>query len=298
MKNNKKIAFALGGGGAKGYSHIGAIKALEKAGIKPDIITGTSIGAIVGAVYAAGNLDKLEKISREIRITDLPRLLSPSWSLSGFFSGENATDLLLELAECENIEDLKIPYGAVSADLNTGEVNFATSGDLSLALKASFAIPGIFAPVKVKDKLLVDGGLVDPVPVHLAKQMGADSVIAIELFGNTKNVEIPILKKEESGQMLTEAVGSTISYLKSLKDKVPIKHLHQGPNALEILEKTLDVSQQLLTSLKLKETPPNFILSPPVSKIGLLDFHRANGVIELGEIEVNKYIEEIKLALE
>jgi NTE family protein len=288
-----RIGIALGGGGAKGFAHIGILKVLENAGIQVDIVTGTSIGAIVGAVYASGNLGKLESTATSIKLTELPKLLSPSWSLGGVFSGKNAVEMLIELAGCELIEDLKLPFGAVSADLESGELETFRSGPLDQALKASFAIPGIFTPVLQDNKLLVDGGTLEPVPVKLNRSLGADLVIAVDLFSDSSTSVIETDETEEDKRLWPAEVKTAAQYLIGLAEKLPLADRLQGPNALEIMEKTVCVSQKILSELKLKANPPDLVIAPAVSHVGFLDFHRGGPVVDIGKIAAEEKLEEI-----
>jgi len=285
-----RIGLALGGGGAKGFAHIGIINVLEEAGVEIDIVTGTSIGAIVGAVYASGNLRRLERTASSIKLTELPRLLSPSWSLGGVFSGKNAVEMLIELVGSDHIEDLNIPYGAVSTDLEKGQLETFCSGPLDKALKASFAIPGIFTPVLQEDKILVDGGTLEPVPVELNRSLGADLVIAVDLFSNTSTSVIETEETEESKRLWPSEVKTAAQYLLGLAEKLPLADRLQGPNALEIMEKTVCVSQKILSELKFKITPPDVVIAPAVSHVGFLDFHRGGPVVDIGRIEAEERV--------
>ncbi len=142
-----KKAIALGGGGAKGYAHLGVLKALKELDIHFDIVTGTSIGSFVGAVYAGGGIEKLEEISLKINITDLPRILTPAFSKHGLLSGNYINQLLKKVITQEKIEELPIKYAAVSVDINKGETVRFTKGNLGMAIRSSIAVPGLFTPV-------------------------------------------------------------------------------------------------------------------------------------------------------
>ena len=278
------LGIALGGGGAKGFAHIGVLEALQEEGIEFDVITGCSIGAIVGAVYAAGNLELLKSTSTQIKITEIPKLLSPAFPRSGLFSGKNAIEMLMDLVKKENIEDLDKTFGSVSACINTGELRSFTKGEVRKALKASFAIPGLFTPEKDGDSILVDGGTIEPIPMELARDLGADTVIAVDLFGNPALTPI-----EGSENFLTSA----IQYFKSASEKISWLNSN-SPNLIDILEQTLVISQMRLTSLRLKESPPNVVIQPAVREVGILDFHRGEPIIELGRQAAKEKMAEIK----
>ena len=295
-----KIGLALGGGGAKGFAHIGILNELDKAGITVDVIAGTSVGALVGAVYAAGQLSELEKTARGVKLTDIPGLLSPAWSLSGFFSGKNALEVLSNILASERIEDLRLPFAAISADLNSAEVVTMTSGNLQQALRASFSIPAIFTPIIVGDRILVDGGTLEPVPVRAARELGADFVIAVDLFGNN---QIPRKAEDSEGSRSAAAsiASSAWSYLKNLSEKLPRREGRESTpsgNIVSIIEQTLAIGQIELTRLRLRQYPPEVLIQPPVRDIGLLDFHRGTDGVARGAQAFKEQLSQIRSALE
>lgn len=273
-----KVGLVLGGGGAKGFAHLGVLKVLKQAGIKIDVVAGTSIGALVGAVFAADTLSTLEEEALEIKLSAIPRLLSPAWSLSGFFSGENALDLLSEIVGTENIEELPIPFAALAVDLNTASRVTFTNGNLRQAVRASFAIPAVFTPVRINEMLLVDGGTLEPLPVETARILGADFVIAVDLFG--ENVD-PCAR----GSRLPTGLQSALGYLKNITTKLgrPVEDKNLVlPNIIDIMESTLSVMQQELTAFRRSEFPPDQLIQPSVADVGLLDFHQGKTIIERG----------------
>ncbi|MFN8388867.1 MAG: patatin-like phospholipase family protein [Bdellovibrionota bacterium] len=282
-----KLGLALGGGGAKGFAHLGVLKIFEEAGVRFDVVAGSSIGSFVGAIYAGGTLKHFEREVLDIKLTDIPLLLSPAWSLSGFFSGENALDMLFAVLEAENIEDLKLPFAAVSVDLETSLPVVFRSGSLRHAIRSSISIPAIFTPVPSEQMLLVDGSMLEPVPIHTARELGADFVVAIDLFGN-RGVALEPDRPEEPKK--PRSLLNAIQHLKSLSAKLPWgERLISGdvkprsiPTVVEIVERTLAVSQRTLTEYRLKECPPDVLVQPAVGDIGLLDFHRGALGIERG----------------
>lgn len=208
-----KIALVLGGGAARGFAHIGVIKALESQGIVPDIVVGTSAGSLVGALYAAGNngfaLHKLALDMDEAAISD--------WSVpffaksSGVLKGEALQNYVNRTLNNTPLEKLKIPFGVVATDLHTGKPILFQRGDTGLAVRASSAVPGIFQPVKIGDHVYVDGGLVSPVPVRFAREMGADFVIAVNLSAQpdaqpaTSSVEVLLQTFAIMGQSINRS---------------------------------------------------------------------------------------------
>jgi NTE family protein len=283
-----KLGIALGGGGAKGFSHLGVLKALKEEGIEFDIVTGTSVGALVGAAYAAGTQDALEKASTKISLTDIARLLSPAWSLTGFFSGKNALEFLSDLIKVELIEDLSKPYAAVAVDMTQNEMVVFRQGNLKRAIRSSIAIPVLFTPVCEGDKVLVDGGLLEPVPVQLARNLGAEIVVAVDLFGTYPPDPSSISKEKSVNEKLwPKGIKSALSYLGDISSSVTKRFQsqhtsHNIKNAIDVLEATLAISQYQLTQLRLREHPADVLIKPDVAHVGMLDFHRGEPIVEIG----------------
>ncbi len=288
-----KLGIALGGGGAKGFAHIGVLEAFNAAGIKFDVVTGTSIGAIVGAAYSSGNLPQLTERANSIKLTEVPRLLSPSFPISGLFSGKNAIELLTEIVGVELIEDLPIKFGAVSADIDTGEEYEFTSGNVSQALRASFAIPGLFSPVVCDDRVLVDGGTVEPVPVELARKLGADIVVAIDLFSNTSKEVAPKTELIEDKGLWPVNIDHAIQYLKSASENIQWLN-SDSPKLIDILQKTVVISQKRLTELRFSQCKPDYCIAPPVIDVAVLDFHLGEPIIEIGRRASSEVVSELK----
>ncbi len=291
-----KIGLALGGGGAKGFAHIGVLHAFKDAGIECDVVTGTSVGALVGASYAAGRLLELEEKSAKIKLVEIPKLLSPTWSKKGMFSGKNILELFGEIIPVNNIEELSIKFAAVAADLESSSTVVFSSGEISKALRASISIPAIFTPVLDGGRVLVDGGVLEPLPIAQARELGAEYIIAIDLFGNENTSESLKTQKE----VFPEGINSALNYFKTLSEKFLLSSDGEGeatPHIISIIEKTLSLSQKQLTELRLKEYPPDIIISPPVANVGVLDFHQGAPVIEIGRKAAEEIIPKIKEAI-
>jgi NTE family protein len=256
-----KIGLALGGGGAKGFAHLGVMEVLTEAGIEFDVVAGTSIGALIGAVYVSDNLDKFGRFVMNIGITDIPFLLGPTWPKGGLFSGKYIEKLFDEFIHLENIEDLKKPFAAVSVDLNKAEVVTFTNGNLKRAIRASSSIPGLFKPVIIEDQLLVDGGVLESVPVRAARSMGADFVIAVDLLSD---ISLPHGSKQ-----------------------------YKTPSIVEVVQRSSILAQRKITQFKFKENPPDILIQPPLSDVKVLDFHNGKSVIEIGRETAQKMIAEI-----
>ncbi|MFC0348392.1 patatin-like phospholipase family protein [Undibacterium danionis] len=251
-----RIGLALGGGAARGFAHIGVIKVLEAQGIVPDVVVGTSAGSVVGAMYAAGNngfaLQKMALEMDEATISD--------WSLpffsksSGVLKGEALQSYVNRMVNQTAIEKLKKPFGAVATDLNTGLPILFQRGNTGLAVRASSAVPGVFQPVKINDRFYVDGGLVSPVPVRFAREMGADIVIAVNISSSP------------------EAQNSASS--------------------LEVLMQTFTIMGQSLNQFELKSA--DVVIKPELASMKGNDFNGRNLAILAGERATNAVIGELK----
>ena len=282
-----KKAIALGGGGAKGYAHLGVIKALRELDIDFDIVAGTSIGSFVGAVYAGGGIEELEKIASSINIADLPRILTPAFSRHGLLSGSYINQLLAKVITQKNIEELPIKYAAVSVDINKGEIVKFTSGDLGKAIRSSIAIPGLFTPVIDGDRFLVDGGVMEPVPINTARRLGADFVVAVDLLSNfkefseeagTKNILDDIPFKTEINHLgeYIKKLGETLYLFE--KDK----EIFNDKTVVDIVQRISVITQSRLIENQVQIGKPELIITPDVSDIGILDFHKSIEGIEAG----------------
>lgn len=299
-----KLGIALGGGGAKGFAHIGILEVLKENGIDCEVVTGTSIGSVVGAAYAAGSLEQLAETSSNIRLTDIPLLLGPTVSLTGLFSGKSVQERLGDIVQYERIEELPKCFAAVSADLATGELVIFSEGSIREAVRASISIPALFTPIRVGSKLLVDGGLVDPIPVEICRTLGATHVLAVDLFGNPQ----ASFNEEDSAARTLWPSGllNALRYLDTVSAKLNLPPLlgHDKDqdvaipgNIIEVVEATFSVSQKLLSEARLKEHPADVLLQPAVKDVGLLDFHRGEPIIEIGRECALAALPEIKKLL-
>ncbi len=288
-----KIGIALGGGGAKGFAHIGVLRALGEAGIDFDVVAGTSIGALVGAVYASGKLPELERISRRYGVKDLPFLLGPTWPRKGLFSGNYIERLLNDIVHVENIEDLGKPFAALAVDLNKAEVVTFTRGNLYRAVHASMSIPGLFKPVIDGDKILVDGGVLEPVPVNALRRLGAGVVVAVDLLSNLSPM---------SGARTRPVF---VDYIRSLAEKFYMEDLIEvkdrereiAVSLVDIIQRSSIVAQRRLTEYNFRDNPPDIVIDPPLSDIKVLDFHRGESIIETGRQAAEKVIPELRSLL-
>ena len=286
-----KVGIALGGGGAKGFAHIGVLDALGRAGIEFDMVAGTSIGALVGAVYASGNLPELERISRKYGVKDLPFLLGPTWPRKGLFSGNYIERLLGDIVRVQNIEDLGKPFAALAVDLNKAEVVTFTSGNLYRAVHASMSIPGLFKPVIDGDRILVDGGVLEPVPLSALRRLGADVVVAVDLLSNLT----PVGTAPEKTPVFAE-------YIRVLAERFYMEGLIAAKerereiavSIVDIIQRSSIIAQRRLTEYNFRDNPPDIVIDPPLSDIKVLDFHRGESIVDTGRRAAEKAIPELR----
>jgi NTE family protein len=297
-----KLGIALGGGGAKGFAHLGVLKALQRHGIEFDVVTGTSIGSLVGAAYSAGYIDDLEAAAKGISLTEIPKLLSPAWSRTGFFSGNSALDMLSEVIQLKLIEDMPKVFASVAVDLSRNEVVIFKEGDVRTAIRSSISIPVLFTPVLSEGRVLVDGGLLEPVPIQLAKQLGADLVVAVDLFGIYPPEETDSNDLSGTEKALwPKGIKNSLSYIGGLSSTLAKKFFKDSEletthikNIIDVLESTLAISQFQLTQARMQEHPADVLIRPSVSHVGMLDFHRGQPIIKLGEEAGENAATEIK----
>jgi NTE family protein len=292
-----KIGLALGSGASRGWSHIGVIKALLIEGIEPDIVCGTSVGAIIGGSYVAGNLEKLEHWVLGSTRTDVLRFFDISLSKSGFVDTERLSWFLHSYvaAEDQRIEDMPKKYAAVSTNLDTGREVWFTEGSLADAVRASMALPGLFPAVRNDQRWLVDGGLVNPVPVTVCRALGADIVIAVNLnsgiIGKRNNGTPEVTAGEKRG-VLSNFKQQAKEYSNSIFPNRDEKD--EAPGLFYAIANSVNIVQDRITRSRLAGDPADVLLSPHLAHIGMLEFHRAAEAIEEGEGCVQRALAEIR----
>ena len=278
-KRKPVIGLALGSGSARGWAHVGVLRTLLEAGIRPDIVCGSSVGAIVGAAYATGKLDSFEAWIRGLRMRDVISLMDFRLA-GGMLKGEKLVSFFRHHFEDCQIEDLPLPFAAVATALHAGNELWLREGSLVDAVRASIALPGLFTPVMVQDRLLVDGGLVNPVPVTLARAMGADIVIAVDLNHDIlqRHLQEPDEPVQRSPwlQSIQNTLGSW------LPDSVTDAVSSPLPSMLEVLATSINIMQQRITRSRMAGDPPDMVIAPRLAHLSLMDFHRAQEAIDIG----------------
>ena len=280
-ENGLRIGLALGSGGARGWAHIGVIRELQKTGIHPEIVCGTSIGSLVGAAHLGGALPELTDWAVNLSRLGMLRYLDIRMLGGGFIAGRKLQDLLSDVLAGRQIEDLEQRFVAVATDLATGHEVWIRKGLLAEAAWASFALPGIFPPVIRNEQLLVDGALVNPIPVSACRALGARLVIAVNL--NTDHlgrrpVQVEANPAADSPTSTGESNGRMSSMFKQLIGK-------NAPDMglVGVMASSLNIIQDRLTRIRLAGDPPDVTISPHVGNIALLEFNRASEAIAEGE---------------
>lgn len=296
------IGLALGSGSARGWSHIGIISALEEFGIVPDVVCGTSIGALVGASYVSNNLKKLEEQVCSLTKFDTARFFEISFSLSGFVNIEKLHDFLVENIAGDEAEigGLSKQYAAVATELESGREVWLTDGSIIEAVWASISLPGLFPAIKSDNKWLVDGGLVNPVPVSVCRALGADIVIAVNLNGDIVGkhfVKSKKLKSQDEG-VKDKITGLVKGYTGSLFSNNKDEDRDKPPGLFDAIAGSINIVQSRITRSRMAGDPPDILLSPKLSDIGLLEFYRAGEAISEGRRCVQRMGEEIQHVFE
>jgi NTE family protein len=267
---NLKIGIALGSGSARGWAHIGVLRALEKAGIAPDIVCGTSIGALVGAVYADDDVAALEEWVTGLTWRKVLGFFDISFN-GGILKGAKLTSFLRDNFMEKEIAGLARPFAAVATDLHSGREVWLRKGSVVEAVRASIALPGLFSPWERDGRQLVDGALVNPVPVSLCRAMGADFVIAVDLGSN----------------MIGRHVVNAESGRRGKKQ----------PNMIEVVTTSLNIMSTRITRSRLAGEPADAIITPRLGQLGLLDYHRAAEAIAEGRTATELMIPQIRILL-
>jgi NTE family protein len=288
------IGLALGGGAARGFAHIGVMRTLLAHGIVPDVIVGTSIGAVVGGCYAAKQLDTLETWARGLTVRSVLRYLDISLSGSGLIRGDHLANHLEVGLAGERIDDLAIRFAAIATEFNTGHEIWLTRGSLIEALRASYALPGIFPPVHIGGRWLVDGALVNPVPVSAARALGARLVIAVNLSSNLSTRGTVIASHGSEDEEAIAAVKP--SGLRGLLDRDHtlrrrILGRRGRPGIPTVMIEAFNVMQDRITRARLAGDPPDVLITPRLGTLGWFEFHRAAEAIACGTEAAEKSLD-------
>lgn len=295
LPNKKGIALALGGGVARGWAHIGVLRALDEENIPISMIAGTSIGAVVGGCYLAGKLDELEEFARSITRRNILRYIDFTLGKSGFIAGNKLSERLDEELSDIRIEDLKHRFVAVATEIHTGHEIWLEHGPLAPAIRASYALPGVFHPVHHMGKHMVDGALVNPVPVSACRGFGHPMVLAVnldrEVFARSSVIRSTTFHEDHSKlQELEDIPSSWLSF--NFGSATNTKKQKLGITGVMI--EAFNIIQDRIIRSRLAGDPPDVTIRPKLSGIGLTDFHLANETIDLGYKQTKYELEKLK----
>lgn len=289
-----KIGLALGAGAAKGWAHIGVINALRKLGIEAEIVAGCSVGALVGAAFASDRLPVMEHWVRSFSYWDVIKLMDLSWRRGGLLRGERVFNAAAQLLKIDNFADCSLRFGAVTTNLSTGRELWMTKGDIHQAIRASCSMPGLLAPVWFEGYWLVDGALVNPVPISLARAMGADIVIAVDLQHDAHLMQQDLFSVHSNNpDTYPVETGSWRERLRERINKMMLKKTHLTPTAMEIMSTSIQMLENRVKRTRMASDPPDVLIQPYCPQISTLDFHRASEAIEAGRLAVEKQLESL-----
>jgi NTE family protein len=291
----RSVGLALGSGSARGLAHIGVLRALEEAGITVHVVAGTSIGALIGAVHAAGRLDSLAATFRTLDWRRIASFIDVVLPKSGLIDGVRIAAMVREHVPSATIEALALPYAAVATDLTTGEEVVIRQGDVIEAVRASISVPGIFTPVRWNGRILVDGGLVNPVPVTVARALGADFVVAVDLNQGIVAGRRPHAVRPRPATRLSRWTRSVREGVQEITARLAAGDVPAAaqlarwfepaqpvPSIFEVLLASIAIMESRIGEVRLALDQPDILIRPPLGHIRLLDFDRAEEIIEIG----------------
>ncbi|HRQ56170.1 MAG TPA: patatin-like phospholipase RssA [Azoarcus taiwanensis] len=290
------IGLALGSGAARGWSHLGVLRALANLGVRVDVVSGCSIGALVGAALASGRSDQLESWVRALDWQDVVSMLDVSFR-GGLIRGDRVVQYCAEHFFASDFASLNLPFACVATELHTGREVWLREGKVAEAVQSSIALPGLFSPVLRGGRVLVDGGLVNPVPVSLCRALGAEIVIAVELgsgvVGRTRR-QNPTTADDDHGwaQRLFGAIGLTKS------ERETAGQVSELPSLPDVVTTSINIMQMRIARSRLAGEPADVVISPRVAHLNMMEFDRANEAIEEGEAAVERSSALLQQALE
>jgi NTE family protein len=300
-----RIGVALGAGVARGWAHIGALQELEAIGIRPDVVVGASIGAVVGGCFAAGKLAALEHFARSLTKRNVFGFIDVSFSGRGLIGGDRLRNRLESALGETRIEELPVRFAAVATEIGAGHEVWLKSGPLVEAMRASYALPGLFEPVRVNGRWLFDGAIVNPVPVNVARALGADRVIALSIgsegAGRGATLADPIVMDPPGDEPQEPRASGVIDSLRRRGLWLRRAWTSEGsgpPGLAAVMVNTFNITQDRIMRSRLAGDPPDFLLNIKTGRFGLFEFHRAAELIDLGRTAVRRARDEIFEQLE
>jgi len=303
-RKHKRIGLALGSGGARGWAHIGVINAIREAGLDVYAVAGTSMGSLVGAAFASGKLEDLHRVALNLDWRQvLAMMVEFSLPRSGLIDGARIVDFVRGHVLPTDIENLPMPFAAVATDIETGEEVVMRTGSVTDAVRASIAIPGLITPLVTSKHVLVDGGLVNPLPVDVARDLGADFIIAVDITRSPLPGRTTHTSSTTGSSNLAKLQNGTRRFFDKLNipdfdfnaRSLP-KQLTAGddtPNVFEIYGNMMRIFQRQITSIRLKLAPPDLLIQPDVQDISTMEFHRAEDAIKAGYEAARKALDTV-----
>ena len=292
---NSKIGLALGSGAARGWAHIGVIKALEKENIPIHFISGSSVGSYVGAVYSGGGFESLKEFALSMDRKKVLSYIDVVFPRSGLINGKNAKILYSMHTKIMGFDELPIPVKMVATDMDTGEKLILDKGNIPEAIRASCSIPGIFTPVKMGNRWVIDGGLIDPVPVSVVKSMGADFVIAVDLNSGVinrqkkkkkeKNINSDTQRKAVARNEIVNQLFSKYDQAgKLMKNKLNswFNQSESSPHIINIIGSAIGIMQAQITKNNLEIDRPDVLIQPQLAGVKMFDYDQAEKSINEG----------------
>ena len=304
-RTRPKIGLALGAGAARGWAHIGVLRELEAHGIRPDIVVGTSIGAVVGGSYVAGKIDEIEAFALSMTRRRVMGLLDLSFSGAGIFAGSRIREQLETGLAGIDMSELPIPFAAVATEIGSGHEVWLRQGSLAKAISASYAMPGILEPVRIDNRWLFDGALVNPIPVSVCRALGADIVIAVSLVSDVM-YRGTVVGDRHAGDQAVDVLADKIEdehagswwlgttpareFLKRRFGRTP----NGAPGIATVMLDAFTITQDRIARSRLAGDPPDVMLSTRLDAVGLFDFHRARELIDLGRDAARRRLADIE----
>jgi len=284
---SSRLGLVLGSGSARGWAHIGVIRELAEAGYMPDIVCGCSVGAFVGAAYANGDLDKLEHWVRSLTWQEVLKLLDVSFN-GGLIKGDKLIGFFERHFVDHKFSELPMPFACVATNLATGHEVWLRDGSVATAVHASIALPGLFSPIVLDGQLLVDGGLVNPVPVSLARALGADIVIAVDLGSD---IVVKGLRKSVQNE------PAKSGWKRNLAQRLGFGERADLPSLVNVMTASINIMQTRIARSRLAGEPADVLLSPRLAHLALMDYHRGAEAIAEGRETVKRMLPAIQSVL-
>lgn len=287
------LALALGGGAARGWAHIGVMRTLHAAGLKPDLVVGTSIGAIVGGHYVVGRIDELQAFALSLTRRKFLSYLDFNMSGSGLITGQRLFDRFNQHLNGAKIEDLETRFVAIATELGTGHEIWLQRGSIVSAVRASSAIPGLVRPIKINTRWLVDGALVNPIPVSVCRALGAHVVVAVNLNGDGFGKGGTLVHDDSNGTAESPPLPLEWNGRESFR-RFFGRSFEAAPGLSSVILDSFSIVHDRVARARLMGDPPDLIISPDLADIGTFDVDRAEELIALGEAATREHISAIQ----